>query len=110
MRVAAYQLLADRVRDVAQGELARLIGDHRLHQHLEQDVAQLLAELWHRPLVNRFQDFVGLFQQGRSKRCVGLFAIPGAAARRAKPPHDVDQRRQSLDIVSHDRAPAYSTR
>ena len=54
-------------------------GDLGLHQHLQQDIAQLLTKLHHRAFVDSFEDFVSLLEHGGPKRRVGLLAIPGTA-------------------------------
>ena len=43
--MAANELLTNRLCNVAQGELTGLIGNHGLHQHLQQDIAKFLAKL-----------------------------------------------------------------
>src|SRR5437016_3362124 len=77
--MAANQLLTDRIGHVAHGEVTSLCRDLGLHQDLEQDVAQLFAELGHRLLVDRLQDLVGFLEHAGAQRRASLLAIPGTA-------------------------------
>ncbi len=101
MGVAAHQLLTDRVRHVAEGEVTGLIGDFGLHQHLEQDVAQLFAEFGHRLLIDRLQDLIGFLEHRGPQRRMRLLAVPGTPLRRAQTPHHAQQLPDALDVVSH---------
>ena len=87
-----HQLGRDPVRDVIDrvpGAVAALSRDPRVEHGLHQDVAQFLAE---RPLVSgleRLHGLVGLLEQVRRERGVGLPGIPRAL--HAQPVHGRDQ-------------------
>ena len=65
------------------GEAASFARDLRMHHHLEEQIAQLLAQIRVIACPNRIGDFVGLFEQARDQRLMRLFAIPRAALRGA---------------------------
>jgi hypothetical protein len=64
--MASHQFFADGVGHIAERELTALFSDRRLHQYLEQNIAQLLAKFRHRSLIDRLENFVGLFEHGRA--------------------------------------------
>jgi hypothetical protein len=89
--VTADELARDRARHVGHGEAAGLGRELRLQDHLEQQVAELLAERQWIAVVDRLEDLVGLLEQIGPQAHVRLLAVPRAAAGGAKPCHDVDE-------------------
>src|SRR5204862_508896 len=85
-----------------------LVGNEGLHQHLQQDIAQLLSQLDDRLLIDRFEHFIGLLEQGRPQRGVRLLAVPWAPLERAELPDHINQGCQPRDVVSHARPPTRS--
>ena len=92
VRMPSHQLGRDPVRDVIDrvpGAVAALGGDPRVEHRLHQHVAQLLAD---RPLVSGLQGLdglVGLLEQVRRERGVGLPGVPRAL--HPQPVHGRDQ-------------------
>src|SRR4029077_15523268 len=101
VRMTPNQLLADAVSDLAPGKFPRLFGNLWLHQHLEEHSPQLLSKRWRLLLVDRFQVLIGFLEHGRPQRGVRLLTVPGTAVRRTEAPHNLDQLRDPLDVVSH---------
>ena len=98
VRVAAVHLLGDAAGDVVEGEGAGLLGDHGVEVDLQQQVAELLAQVV--PVtglvagVDRLEGLVGLLEQVASQRAVGLLALPRALG--AQPPHHRQELQQRL--------------
>jgi hypothetical protein len=76
-----HQLLGDALDHVFQSELALILGDLDVQQHLQQQVAHLLAQTRRVPLVQGLQRLAGLLQQERPQRLMGLDAVPGTTVR-----------------------------
>jgi len=96
VRVAPHELLVDRAHDVRDRELARILGDARLEDHLEEQVAELLAELAGVALLDGGDDLVGLLDDVGLERLGGLLAVPGAAAGGAQASHELDEGREPV--------------
>ncbi len=79
VRMPASHLRNQRVRDVVRVELAVLLGDHRMEEHLEEDVAQLLANRVRVAGSQRIVELVRLLDEIGAQRVVRLLAIPLAA-------------------------------
>ena len=78
MRVATHQFrgfLADNVRD---REPLVSLGNHAMKRHMQQQIAQFLAQPVPIPFVDRRKGFVGLLDQQVFDGFVGLLPIPGA--------------------------------
>ncbi len=60
-----------------------LVRDLCVHHHLEEQIAQLFAQIRLIVCPNRVGHFVGLFEQPGNQRLVRLFAIPRTATRGA---------------------------
>ena len=74
---------AHAVGDIADVEtVTRLHGDRAVHQHLEEQVAQLLAQVAALEAVDRLEHLVGLLEEIRPQTAVRLLTIPRTAARR----------------------------
>ena len=86
VRMAAYELVAELLEHVVDGEGARFGADLAVKQHLEQHVAQLFLELGEVASIDGIERFVGLLDEVGLQRLVGLLSIPGqppGARRRA---------------------------
>ena len=94
VRVAPAHLLDDPAGDVVDRERAALLGDHRVEVDLQQQVAQLLAEVVEVARVDRLQRLVRLLEEVARQRPVGLLPLP--AALRPQPPHVGEERHQRL--------------
>src|SRR5205085_8020146 len=68
-----------------------LARELRVQDDLEEEVAQLLADLPGVPRVERLDDLVGLLEHVGPQRRSGLGAVPGAAALAAQARDDLDQ-------------------
>ncbi len=91
MRVPADQLLGDVLERIGHRETALVRGDLRQEDALEEEVADLAAQGVVIAAVDRVEHLVGLLEHERSQRLERLLAIPRAAVRPAKRPHDVDE-------------------
>ncbi len=91
VRMAALELVRDRARHVAEVEVAALAGELGLEHHLQQEVAELEAQLARIAVVDGLDHLVGLLDDEGTERARRLLAVPGAAARRSQPVHHVDQ-------------------
>ena len=94
-------LLRDPAGHVVEGELAGLLRDHGVEVDLEQQVAELLAQVLAVAGVDRLERLGRLLLEVARQRPVGLLALPGAVA--AQPPHvgeEVEQRLVPGAIVS----------
>ena len=94
VRVAAVHLLDDVAGHVVDGELAGLLGDHGVEVDLEQQVAELLAQVRHVAGVDRLERLVGLLEQVARQRAVGLPGLPGALG--AQPAHHLEELEEAL--------------
>ena len=96
VRVAADHLVGDGAHDVVPGEGAGLLGHAGVVDDLEQQVAELVAELAHVAAGDRLGDLVGLLDGVGRDRGEVLLDVPRAAARRvAQPRHDRDEARDA---------------
>jgi hypothetical protein len=92
MRVPPNQLLVNSARDLREVEPPTLLGHPRVKHYLEQEVAQLVAQLRRVALLDCVSDLVGFFDRERRNRGKRLLLIPGTAALRiAQPRHEIDQ-------------------
>ena len=86
VRVPADEFVVDALCDIGDREAALLFGDHGMELDLVQEVAEFLDQVVvGRRVVGAFgigeclecvDDLVGLFQQVRDQRLVGLFDVP----------------------------------
>jgi hypothetical protein len=90
VRMPLGQLLCQPIQHLPDGEMFFFLRHLRVEQHLQQQVAQLIAELREIALVNRLQYFVGFLDGERLDGIESLFAVPGASPGRAQPRHDGD--------------------
>src|SRR6202035_1430963 len=97
--MAVHHLGGDALSNFGDAELARLLGDGVVHENLQQDIAQFLADVIGRSRLDGFQQLVGLLQQVRPQAEVGLLAIPGAALRRSERLNDLQHLAQPLHVL-----------
>ena len=96
VRVAPVHLGGDVAGHVVDGEGAALLGDHGVEVDLQQQVAQLLAQV--RPVtrrvtaVDRLERLVGLLEQVAGERAVGLLGLPRALG--PQPAHHLEELEQ----------------
>ena len=91
MRVPPYELGCDRLDGVRDREVALLVRDLREEHDLEQQVAELLAQLGGVAAVDRLERLVRLFEQERAQRLQRLLTIPRAPAGGPERAHDVHE-------------------
>ena len=91
----ADQLVADAVDRVAQREVPGLVADLRQEHGLEEEVAQLLAQVGRRAVLDGVEHLVGLLEHERAQRGERLLAIPRTAVGGAQRAHDVEQALES---------------
>lgn len=84
MRVPADHLVGDLPDDVDDVEAVLVAGDLGVEDHLQQDVAELLLDGGIVVGVDRFEEFVSLFERVRLDGRHRLLAVPRAAVGRAK--------------------------
>ena len=89
--VAADELGVDRVEAVGEGEVAFFGGHLGVEDGLEDEVAELIAEVDPVAAVDGVEDFVGFFDGVLFDGVEVLFAVPGAAIGGAKAGHDVEE-------------------
>src|SRR5262249_11030949 len=80
--------------------------------HLEEDVAELVAERRRVAAVDGVQHLVGLLDEIRTEGRVRLLAVPRTTTRRPQPRHDVDETAEAREglRVSHSRGLSASRR
>ena len=98
----ADHLVGDAARDRVEIEAAVFPRHLGMKDHLEEQIAELVAERHTVALADRFGDLVGLFDGVGRDGLEILFEVPRAAAIRiAQPRHDLQQ---ALDAGLLDRA------
>ena len=80
MRMAADQLGGDRLDDAAEVEQAGLLGHAGMKDDLQQEVAELLAQILGVAALDGVGDLVGFFDRVGRDRGEGLLEVPGTAA------------------------------
>ena len=99
--MAADQLLGDAVGHCVEVEVALLAPDAGMEDHLEEQVAELLAQMRGVTLVDGFSYLVGFFQDEGPQALAGLLTVPGAAALIAQTVADVEQPLHGCRAVGH---------
>ena len=74
---------------VVHGEAVFFCGDLCVHDHLQQHVAQLFAEVSVVFVIDGFQHFAGFFHKALFQAFVGLLDVPGASAGRPELSYDL---------------------
>ena len=99
-------LYAHVVGDITDVEtLVRLDRDGAVHQHLEQEIAELFTQCSRLEAVDCLEHLVGFLEQIRAKAAMRLLAIPGTSARRTQAFHNLVERAKRLDrLVTHGRS------
>ena len=83
MGVAAHQLLDQTGCHLVDAERRAfvLLRDPRLERHLQQQVAELFANVVMVARLDGLDDFVSLLEEVGHQALLGLLSVPGAAAR-----------------------------
>ncbi len=90
--MAAYQLAVNGARHGRKVEPPALLGHPRMKDHLEQQIAELVAQLFRATELDGLGDLVRLFDRVRRYGCERLFAVPRTAVLRvAEARHEGDQ-------------------
>jgi hypothetical protein len=76
--VAAAELVHDALDDVVEGVLARLLGDDGVEPDLQEQVAELLAQVVRVAGLDGLERLPGLLDEVAPQRLVGLLALPRA--------------------------------
>ena len=80
MRVTANHFGVNRFDDVGDGEGAGFFGEDGMKDDLKEQVAKFGGKVVRVAGFHGVEDFVGFLDQKFAQRCVGLLAVPGAAA------------------------------
>ena len=99
VRVASHDLSRDGPIDIGQVEFPLLGGELRVEDHLQEEVAQLLGEVGGRAVLDRVDRLVGLLEQVRAQREMGLLPIPRAAVGGAQPSADRRHAVRAREVV-----------
>ena len=93
VRVAPHELVADRAHHVGEVEATRLARHLRVEHHLEQEIAELVAQAVPVLAADRVVDLVGLLDRVGRDRLEALLEVPRAAAARGSRSsrHDLEQ-------------------
>ncbi len=95
--MASFQFVGNRGGDGIEIELTAFFGDARDEHHLEQQIAELVADRRGLARSDRLGQFVGFLQRVRHDARHRLGAVPRAAALRiTQPTHHVEQSLQRL--------------
>ena len=101
MRMPVDQLCRKPVEDIINRKRRLLLRHLGIEEHLQQQIAKFPRELGPVAVLNRFQNFVSLFQGVRLDGIEGLFPIPGAAAGSPQTFHDGDRSFETLSCGGH---------
>ncbi len=94
MRMAVYQLVAELVADIRYVERPFLAAYLGVEHHMEEDIAQFLADVPVVFLQKRVGKFIHLLYRVGTQRLVGLFPVPRTFL--AQRVHHVEQTAESL--------------
>jgi hypothetical protein len=89
--VAANHFLVNFADDVGDVESILFLGNLRMEEDLEEQVAEFFGKFGVIGGFESIEDFVSFFDEVSAERGVGLFAIPAATARSAKTGHKGDE-------------------
>ena len=98
--MAIDQFRREPVEDVIDRERTLLLRHLGVEQYLQQQVAEFAGQFIPITIVDRFQNFVGLFERVGLDGVEGLFPVPWASAGCAQPRHD---RNRPLETFSSGR-------
>ena len=93
--MAADELGGDRLHHAAEIEQARLFRHARMKDDLQQQVAELLAQIFRRAALDCVGDLVGLFDREGGDGGEGLLDVPGTAG------NGIAQRRHDFDKAAN---------
>ena len=88
VRVTAHEFVGDSACDIVERVASGFLGEFAVKDHLQEQVAEFLHEVFVVLALDGVDRFVGLFDQIRNDRLVSLFRIPRAATGRAQAVHD----------------------
>ena len=94
--MAAHELVGHGARDVRDREASGLGGELRLKDHLQEEVAELVAERVRIIAFDRLEHLVRLLDHVGAEALGRLLAIPRAAAGAAQPCHDVHEAQERV--------------
>jgi hypothetical protein len=77
MRMAAYKLRRDALDHTPEVKQSRFLRHARVEDDLQQEIAQLVAQVVRFAPLNRIGDLVGLLNREGRDRCECLFQVPG---------------------------------
>ena len=101
MRVAALHLVADRTCDIGEGKCPLLLGHACVEHHLQQQVAELVAEIVEVAAVDRIGNLVGFLDGVRGNGREVLLQVPWATSLRvAQARHDDQQAFQLMACLA----------
>jgi len=89
MRVPADKLLIDSPGDVLQIKTSDFLGQARVHDHLQKEIAQFFFHQFGIIAINGLKHFRSLFHQAARKGTVSLLTVPWATVRRPQFQNDV---------------------
>ena len=84
MRMTPHHLLVHLAGDIIESELTGLRGHLRVHRHMEQEVAEFLAQVRDVLAIDRLEQFGDFFDQAVADAPVRLLLVPRAAVRGAE--------------------------
>ena len=91
VRVATDHLVGESLEQLGHRELAAFGGDLRVEHHLEEEVAELLAQRLEAARLDRLQHLVGFLDEVGLERRPRLLSIPWASIRPTQAVHDVQE-------------------
>ena len=91
VRVSAHHFFGNALDHIVYRESAFFSCDLCVHDYLEEHIAEFLAKVHVIFVVDRVDDFAGLFDQAFFERLVGLLDIPRASAWSAQLRDDLDE-------------------
>jgi hypothetical protein len=89
--MAPNQLSADCFDNIFEVEGAPFLGHLRVHDNVEEQIAELFTQIRVVRFFDCFDRFVAFLDEGGSQALMGLLAIPRTAPRRAQPGDDFPQ-------------------
>jgi hypothetical protein len=99
-------LVRDAAGDVVQGEVTALLGDHGMEVHLQQQVAELFAQVVRIAVVDRLEGLGRLLLEVAGQRPVRLLPLPRALP--AQPSHVGTEGEERLVALGSIHPPACS--
>ncbi|MCY1242164.1 hypothetical protein D9M72_551090 [compost metagenome] len=92
MRMAADHLARHRFDDVAKGKVAGFLRHPGMEHHLQQQIAEFVAEVVHVAALDGIGNLIGFLDRVGFDRLEGLDDVPGATGfRLPERGHDIEQ-------------------